>query len=387
MELIRRIFQAPTGSFFLFGPRGTGKSTWLQHSIPDALYVDLLDPQSFRTYLARPEALQELVEGSPDAKVIVVDEVQKAPHLLDVVHKLIEHCRRKPLQFILTGSSARKLKRTGVDLLAGRAVFKTLHPFMAAELGAQFDLERALRLGMLPLVLDSSDPEETLRSYVSLYLQEELQAEGLVRNVGNFARFLEAISLSHGSMLNTSAVARECKVNRKTTEGFVEILEDLLLGFRVQVFSRKAKRRLVHHPKFYLMDAGVFRSIRPRGPLDSPELVGGSSLEGLVAQHLRAWIAYSQSECTLHFWRTKTGTEVDFVLYGEETFAAIEVKASRTVSRKDVTPLKAFLEDYPQAQVCLLHGGRERRRIDGILCLPCEQFLRDLKPGLLPEMS
>lgn len=386
MELVRRIFHPPAGSFFLFGPRGTGKSTWLRQVLPQALYVDLLAPESLRTFLAAPETLRQLVEGNPKAKTVVVDEVQKAPQLLDVVHALMEERRDRNLQFVLTGSSARKLKRAGVDLLAGRAVLKTLHPFMAVELGTKFSLDRALRQGMLPLVWASADPEETLKSYVLLYLREEVQAEGLVRNVGSFARFLEAISLSHGSLLNTSEVARECQVGRKTAEGFVEILEDLLLGFRVPVFSRKAKRLLVQHPKFYYMDAGVFHSVRPRGPLDSPELIGGLSLEGLVAQHLRAWIAYTRSDHSLHFWRTKAGLEVDFVLYGEDTFAAIEVKAARTASAKDLAGLKAFRQDYPQAKVCLLHAGRERLRIDNIPCLPCEEFLRELTPGKWPAM-
>lgn len=319
--------------------------------------------------------------GHPHAKRVIIDEIQKVPALLDEVHRMIEMRPRQKIQFILTGSSARKLKRTGTDLLAGRALWKTLHPFLAAELGGQFDLTRHLQLGMLPLVLGSSNPEETLKSYVTLYLREEVQAEGLVRNVGNFSRFLEAISFSHASLLNTSEVARECQVNRKTVEGFVEVMEDLLLGFRLPIFSRRAQRILVQHPKFYYMDTGVFRSIRPKGPLDSPEEIGGACLEGLVAQQLRAWIAYSSREQTLCFWRTKAGLEVDFIIYGEDTFWAIEVKRSRTVSSKDLRSLKAFLEDYPQARALLLYGGRERLQIDKILCLPCEVFLRQLEPG------
>jgi len=381
MELVRRLFTVPKGSFFMFGPRGTGKSTWLRQNFPDAIYLDLLDPETFRAYLAHPERLREAIEGNPKARAIVVDEIQKVPALLDVVHKLIEEKNRRSLSFILTGSSARKLKRTGVDLLAGRLLLKTLHPFMAAELGPRFDLKTSLRLGMLPLVLGAAEPEETLKSYVSLYLQEEVQAEGLVRNIGNFSRFLEAVSLSHASLLSTSEVARECQVGRKTVEGFVEILEDLLLGFRLKVFSKRARRQLVHHPKFYYVDAGVFRSVRPKGPLDSPEEIGGACLEGLVAQHLRAWTAYSRGDHQIYFWRTRTGTEVDFVLYGEHTFLAVEVKSSKSVHSKDVRPLATFLEDYPQAQACLLYGGHERLRINGIPCLPCDEFLRQIVPN------
>ncbi len=381
MELIRRIFKAPEESFFLFGPRGTGKSTWLRQTFPDALYIDLLDHEAYRTFLARPERLGELIAGSNQVRTVIVDEIQKVPTLLDEVHRQIERSRERRVQFILTGSSARKLKRTGTDLLAGRAVLKTLHPFLAAELGSRFDFARNLELGMLPLVLDSSDPSETLKSYISLYLREEVQAEGLVRNIGNFTRFLEAMSFSHASLLNTSETARECQVPRKMAEGFIEILEDLLLGFRVTVFSRRAKRQLVQHSKFYYMDTGVFRSLRPKGPLDSPEEIGGLCMEGLVAQHLRAWIAYSRAERTMHFWRTKSGVEVDFVVYGEDTFFALEVKRSRNVSRKDVRPLLTFREDYPQAKTCLLYGGKERLMIHDVLCLPCEDFLL----GLIPD--
>lgn len=384
MELIRRIFVPPASSFFLFGPRGTGKSTWLRQNMPDAFFIDLLNPEEYRAYLSAPERLRQVVDAQPKVRQVVIDEVQKAPQLLDVVHGLIEHAPKRALQFVLTGSSSRKLKRAGVDLLAGRVLMRTLHPFMAAELGERFDLARALRLGMLPLVLGSSDPEETLRSYVSLYLREEVQAEGLIRNVGDFARFVEAISLSHGALLNTSEVARECQVNRKTADGFVQILEDLLLGFRLPVFTRRAKRRLVQHPKFYYMDAGVYRSLRPRGPLDLPEMIGGACLEGLVAQHLRAWIAYSRGEHSLYFWRTQAGLEVDFVLYGDSTFLALEVKSGRTASESDTRALRAFLEDYPQARACLLYGGRQRLQIGPVLCLPCQEFLASLRPDQPP---
>lgn len=381
MEMIERFFKAPLDSFFLFGPRGTGKSTWLKANFPDALFVDLLDPDTFRTYVSHPEQLRALVEGNPGKSKIVLDEIQKVPALLDVVHQLIEAKPRRPLQFILTGSSSRKLRRAGVDLLAGRVLLKTLHPFLAAELGDRFSLEPSLRLGLLPLVLAAKGPEDTLKSYVSLYLREEVQAEGLVRSIGNFSRFLEAISFSHASLLNSSEVARECQVGRKAVEGFVEILEDLLLGFRLNVFTRKAKRHLVQHPKFYYMDPGIFRTLRPKGPLDVPQEIGGASVEGLVAQQLRAWIAYGREDRKLYFWRTKSGVEVDFVVYGQDTFLAVEVKSSQRVHPKDVRPLKTFLEDYPQASACLLYGGRDRLSLGGIRCLPLAEFL----PRLIPD--
>ncbi len=381
MEFITRLFRAPKESYFLFGPRGTGKSTWLRQNYRNATYIDLLDQEVFRSYLARPERLRDVISGSSQTKTVILDEIQKVPSLLDEVHRLMEVPIGRQMQFILTGSSARKLKRGGTDLLAGRAILKTLHPFMATELGLRFDFARSLEIGMLPLVLNSGEPTETLKTYASLYLREEVQAEGLVRNIGNFARFLEAVSFSHASLLNTSQVARECQINRKTVEGFIDVLEDLLLGFRLQAFTKRAQRKLVEHPKFYYMDAGVFRSLRPKGPLDSPEEIGGACLEGLVAQHLRAWIAYSKGEKTLYFWRTRAGLEVDFIIYGEDTFLAIEVKRSRVISSKDVRPLRTFQEDYPKAKVCLLYGGKERIKINDVLCLPCEEFLTNLVPS------
>jgi len=373
-----RFFQKPQGSFFLFGPRGTGKSTWLRHHLKEALFIDLLDPETYRRFAARPERLRELVAGDPGKKAVVVDEIQKVPELLEVVHQLIEE--RQGCQFVLSGSSARKLKRAGVDLLAGRAALKTMHPFMAGELRKGFDLDQALQLGLVPLVVDAPSPRETLGAYAALYLREEVQMEGLVRNLGQFSRFLEVISISHGAVLNIAAVARECQVERKTAEGYVGVLEDLLLCFRLPVFSRRAKRNLIAHPKLYFFDVGVFRSLRPAGPLDAPGEIAGSALEGLVAQHLRAWNAYSGGHHTLSFWRTKPGNEVDFVVYGPEEFWAIEVKNSRSVRSQDLKGLRAFKEDYPEAQTLLLYRGEERLKVDHVLCLPCARFLKALRP-------
>ncbi len=379
MAEVRRFFHPPATHFFLFGPRGTGKSTWLRGSYPDALWIDLLRPEVERQLAARPERLRELVAGNPGRTVVVVDEVQKAPALLDVVHDLIE--RHTGHRFVLTGSSARRLRREGVDLLAGRALRRALHPFMAAELGERFDLDAALRHGLVPLVWSAPDPEETLRSYVALYLREEVQNEGLVRRFEGFARFLEAVSFSHGAVLNLAEVARECQVSRKTVEGYLSILEDLLLAFRIPVFTRRAQRRLVAHSKLFWFDAGVFRALRPAGPLDRPEEIAGAALEGLVAQHLRAWIDYSASDCTLSFWRTKSGTEVDFVVYGRDGFWALEVKHTGTVRPADLRGLRAFRDDYPEAALRLLHRGEEALEVDGIPCLPCADFLRRLAPG------
>lgn len=377
MATTRRFLRDPAGSFFLFGPRGAGKSTWLNATLPNAIRVDLLDPESQRLYQARPERLRELVAGHPEARDVVIDEIQKAPVLLDVVHQLVETDRQR--RFILTGSSARKLRRGAANLLAGRLVQAEMHPFMAAELGDAFNLPRALKIGLVPLVWTAPDPEATLRAYAALYLREEVQAEALVRNIGAFSRFLEAISFSHGSLLNLAEVARECQVGRKTVEGYLDILEDLLLSFRVPVFTRRAKRHLVAHDKFYYFDAGVYRSLRPAGPLDRPEEIEGLALEGLIAQHLRAWIAYRNGGEQLFYWRTKTGSEVDFIVYGPNIFAAWEVKRAARVHQGDLCALKAFREDYPEAEVALLYRGQDRLEIEGIPVIPCGMFLEQLR--------
>lgn len=331
---------------------------------------------------ARPERLRELVAAAPGDKDVVIDEVQKLPDLLEVVHGIIEE--KTGERFILTGSSARKLRRGGVNLLGGRAASKTLHPFMAAELGGQFDLGEALLSGMLPLIRDASNPAEALRGYNGLYIREEVQAEGLVRNVGAFSRFLEGISFSQAAVLNLANVARECHVNRKTVEGFLKILEDLLLAFRVPVFTRRAKRALAAHPKFFFFDTGVFRSNRPVGPLDSASEINGAALEGLVAQHLRAWCDYSSGQHRLYYWQTRTQTEVDFVIYGETGLYALEVKNSDRVRPEDLRGLRSFAEDYPESHRLFLYRGNKRLLLDGVLAVPVGEFLQNLTPGTFP---
>ena len=378
MELRTRFLPIPERSFFLFGPRGTGKTTWLEHRFPDALVINLLKPDVYREMIARPERLAEAVLGAPEKREILVDEVQRIPQLLHVVHDLIEsggHWR-----FILTGSSARKLRRGGVDLLAGRAIVRTLHPFMAAEL-PEFHLESALQTGLLPLVLAADEPREVLSAYVALYLEQEVRVEGWVRSIGSFSRFLEAISFSHATVLNLSNVAREAQVERRTVSGHLEILEDLLLSFSLPVFTRRAKRRTVAHPKFYFFDTGVYQSLRPRGSRDRPQEIEGAAPEGMVAQHLRTCIAYVDGEYRLFYWRTRSGVEVDFIVYGSGGFWAIEVKNSRRVRSEDLRALRAFKGDYPECELLLLYRGSERLRIGDVWALPVEEFLCGLHPA------
>ena len=380
MEIKKRYFNDPGVSYFLFGPRGTGKSTWLKMQYTkDVLYVDLLSPDLFRLYSARPERLKELIDGNPDKKIVIIDEIQKVPLLLDVVHQIIE--QKKNIRFILTGSSSRKLKRTGIDLLAGRAAYKTLHPFMASELGDDFNFEKALQYGLVPLVINSANPIETLNAYITLYMNEEVKMEGLVRNISDFSRFLEIISFSNGSILNNTEIARESQVGRKAVEGYISILEDILLAHKLPVFTKRAKRLLISHPKFYFFDVGVFRTIRPSGPLDSPHEIDGIALENLILQHLMAWNAYHGNGNKLYYWRTKAGVEVDFIIYGSDTLAAIEVKNAKNIRSNDLKGLKTFKNDYPEANCIFLYRGNEKLLKNGILCMPCNLFLKNLTPG------
>ncbi len=376
--LVKRFFESPKQSFFLFGPRGTGKSTLMQSLFPNALYINLLLSKTRERFRAFPDELIKEVKAFSNSLIVIIDEVQKIPELLAVVHSLIEE--KLGFVFILTGSSSRKLKRGGADLLAGRALIKFLDPFMASELKDAFLLERALKFGMLPLVWESEEPMEALYSYVSAYIDEEVQAEALVRNVGQFSRFLHVISFSHAQILNVNNIARESSVKRHTVDNFITILEDLLLAVRIEVFSFRAQRELSQHPKFYFFDAGIFRALRKIGPGDRSEEIEGPALEGLVFQHLRGWLHYTKVKHDLYFWRTKSGLEVDFIIYGETNFYAIEVKNNSTVSPEDLRGLTHFIEDYPNAIPLLLYRGPKVLH-KKILCLPVDEFLKQLRPN------
>jgi predicted AAA+ superfamily ATPase len=373
---IKRDITIPESSFFLFGPRGTGKSTYVKELIDNnTLYIDFLDPDIFRTYSAFPETLIKAVNAALPQKVII-DEVQKIPQILDVVHKIMVE---KKIKFILTGSNARKLKKTGADLLGGRACYCKMHPFTARELGSSFSINRALKTGLIPVIESSPDASKSLSAYVDIYLREEIMAEGLVRNLGSFSRFLEIISFSHGSVMNVSNIARACQTGRGIITGYIEILEDLLLAYRLPVFSKRAKRKTAVHPKFYFFDNGLYRRLRQRGPLDIESEITGPALEGLVGQHLRAWINLALPDSGLWYWRSLAGNEVDFVIYGGNTFVAVEVKNAKVLNPADYSGLNSFGDDYPEAKLILLYMGSIAMKHRNILVIPVETFLRD--PG------
>ena len=361
-------------SFFLFGPRGTGKTTWLAHRVPDALFINLLRSDFYLPLSANPAHLRALI-GERPAGWIVIDEIQRVPELLNEVHDLIES---KGHSFILTGSSARKLRRGAVNLLAGRALTYHMHPLIAAEQGEAFDLANSLNLGHLPARFSEPDPARYVRDYVQTYLREEIMQGGLTRNIGNFSRFLEVASFSQGSVLNISDVARDAHIQRSVAESYVSILEDLLIAVRLPVFTRRSKRQLITHSKFYYFDAGVFRAIRPTGPLDSGAEIDGPALETLVLQELRAVNDYHALGYDLHFWRTKHGLEVDFVLYGPRGLLALAIKRAKGVNSVDLRALREFRKDYPEASCIVLYGGAEHLVLDGIRILPIAGALRGL---------
>ena len=370
-----RLLRAPKNkSFFLFGPRGVGKTTWVKATFPDAVYIDLLEAEVFNDLLANPQRLENLIpKGYKDW--VIIDEIQRIPELLNEVHRLIEKYRYK---FILTGSSARKIRRGGINLLGGRALTYQMHPLTSIELGDDFNIDHSLKYGHLPCVYTEDDPKSYLESYVKIYLEEEVRQEGLTRNLNAFARFLETATFSQGSVLNISNVARECAVERKVVENYFNILEDLLVGYRLPVFTKRTKRRLVRHSKFYFFDVGVYRTLRPKGPLDMVETIEGVAFESLLFQELRAIISGLGMDYKMYYWRTSSNMEVDFVLYGEKGIFAFEVKRTAKVSSKLLSSLKSFLRDYPQAKAFFIYGGKRLMHEGEIEIYPLNSFLKKL---------
>lgn len=365
-------------SFFLFGPRGTGKTTWVKSAFPNAVYLDLLEAEVFNDLLANSQRLENFIPKNFKDWVII-DEVQRVPELLNEVHRLIEKYKYR---FVLTGSSPRKLKRKGPNLLAGRALTYSLHPLTSIELGKDFDLNHSLTYGQLPCVYTETNPKGYLESYVKTYLEEEIQQEGLTRNLGAFSRFLEAASFSQGSILNISSIARDCAIERKVVENYFSILEDLLIAYKIPVFTKRAKRRIISHPKFYFFDAGVYKTLRPMGPLDMPEEAQGAAFETLLFQELYAVNAYLDLGYKIFYWRTSNNIEVDFVLYGPKGIKAFEVKRTGRISSAMLKGLKFFLKDYPSAKAFFLYGGERRLREKDIEIIPIKDALKDL-PAIL----
>jgi uncharacterized protein len=379
---IERIAKKVAGSFFLFGPRGSGKSMWLRHAYPDAHVVNLLDEATYQRLLANPALFAaELRSLQPDAWVLV-DEIQRLPNLLNEVHKFIEE---KRIQFILCGSSARKLKRAGVNLLGGRALKCFMHPFLPEELGLQFDLNAALQHGLLPIVWDAPDRAATLDAYSQLYLREEIQAEALVRNLSGFARFLPIAALCHGQTINLSNIAREAGVARTTVAGHLEILEETLMCFRLPAFDSKLRVRERKLPKLYWCDPGIVRSMkRNRGAVVQEER--GALFEGLVAQTLRAYRDYRNLCDELFYWAPadSRATEVDFLMKRGPAYLAVEVKSGGRFSETWCRGLRA-IAPLPglRRRIAVYPEGPALRTRDDIDVLPFARFAAELAAGTI----
>lgn len=381
VAMYTRELPTPRGAFFLFGPRGTGKSTWIRSRFEDALVVNLLGADSMLRYERDPAQFRTEVLAHPRRRWIVIDEVQRVPRLLDEVHFLMEEHGYK--HFALTGSSARKLKRGAANLLAGRAVVKKLFPLTSAELAFSVPAAQLLHYGAMPLSVNAQDDdarEEFLRAFVTTYLAEEIKAEGLVRNLGGFSRFLEVASLAAGQTTNVSGIARDAGVSRETARGYFEVLSDTLIGSWLPAYRPRAKVKEVALPKFYWFDAGVLHAAAGGFDQPRPSDWEGVLLEHLVHHEIQSRIHYAGVKGSLGYWATPSGSEVDFVWWHGRNVVAIEVKHGREFRREYGKGIAAFLAGTAAKSYIVYRGDRELQ-IDGTRVLPLETFLRRLHAG------
>jgi predicted AAA+ superfamily ATPase len=380
--MLRRILKVPEQSFFLLGPRGTGKSTWLRATFSDAHVIDLLSEETYQRLLANPGQFADELRAVSNGSWVIVDEIQRLPGLLNEVHRFMEERR---LNFVLCGSSARKLKRGGVNLLAGRALRRSMHPFVPEELGEQFDLEEMLRYGSLPIVWDSTAKQETLSAYAQLYLKEEIQAEALVRNLPGFARFLPIAALFHGQTVNVTNIAREAGVARTTVMGYLDILEETLLCFRLPAYEAKLRVRERRLPKWYWCDPGIVRSMKRVTNTLAPE-EKGSLFEGMVAQVLRAYKDYRGMFDDMYYWApsARSAMEVDFILVRGSGLIAVEAKSGNTFTDAWCKGLRAIapLEGL-QRRIVVYPRGPAMRTEDGIHAVPFKHFADELAADTL----
>jgi predicted AAA+ superfamily ATPase len=389
MAFLQRALQLPDltkQTVFLWGPRKVGKSSWIKRSLPDATYIDLLKSDVLSDYASKPSLLRERYHKplhSGPRPTIVIDEIQKCPQLLDEVHWLIENT---PQRFLLTGSSARKLRREHANLLGGRAWRREMRPLTSTEInagtGGSFDVERAIVQGLVPSHYLATDWKEEIRGYVSDYLVEEIAQEGAVRSLPSFSNFLRIASISNAELLNYTNVAREVGVSAKVVRGYFEILEDTLLGFRIAPWSKSKNRRMVETEKFYLFDVGVSNYLSRRAPAyGTPEF--GKSFEHFILMELLAYQSYRAPEMEVRFWRTSNQQEVDFIINDKEM--ALEIKASSRTSLVDCKHLTTLREDGPIRHRVLISFDQEPKTVadtfGAILILPWQHFLARLWQG------
>ncbi|MEA3545586.1 MAG: AAA family ATPase, partial [Thermodesulfobacteriota bacterium] len=367
-------------TFFLWGPRQTGKSTLLRATYPGAIWIDLLKAEEFRRYLHHPEFLRQELPDNDSGCFVVIDEIQKIPALLDEVHWLHEN---RNVRFALCGSSARKVKRGHANLLGGRAIRYEMFGFIAAELRPSFDLTRMLNHGYLPRIYLANQPQRLLNAYVANYLKEEIAAEGLVRNLPVFSEFLNMAALSDAESVNFSTIARDCGVSSPTIKEYFQILEDTLLGKWLPSFRKRPKRRTVALSKFYFADVGVVNFLAKRGAIEPGSELFGKAFENWCFHELNAYNIYSDAFAQFSYWRLAGGTEVDFIV--NDMAVAIEVKASRNIAAKHLKGLRSLSIDHPEVKMRILVCCEDKARTteDGILIVPADKFVEKLWQGEL----
>lgn len=373
---------APKESFFLWGPRQSGKSLLLKTTYPSAIWYDLLKTDLYVQMTEKPSLLREelLARQAEENHFVVIDEIQKVPRLLDEVHWLIENT---DFVFGLCGSSARKVRKGHANLLGGRAVRYELFGLVSEELGNEFDLVRIINHGYLPRHYLSESPEKLFRSYINDYLKEEIAAEALVRNLPTFSNFLNAVALSDTELVNYSTIARDCGVSSPTVKEYFQILIDTMLASFLQAYRKRPKRRVIGAPKFYFSDIGVVNSLAKRGRLEPGSELFGKAFENWVFHELSAYRVYSDLYYDLNYWRLASGIEVDFIVNDMEL--AIEAKASARINSDHLRGLREVIHDHPKLKRRVVASLEERSRKteDGIEILPAKEFAKQLWAGAL----
>ena len=362
-------------SVFLWGARQVGKTTLLENQYPKARYYDLLQSTEFERLYRRPSLLSEELETALEGELVIIDEIQKVPQLLDEVHRLIQ---KKGLRFILSGSSPRKLKRIGANLLGGRALKKTLFPLVSAEI-PDFDLLKAVNNGMIPRHYAVNNPWDRFRAYIGVYLNEEIREEAISRKLNSFSRFLEVAAFSNTEMVVYKNIAQDCGIDHRTVKEYFEILQDTLIGYLIPGFSATKKRRAISAPKFYYFDVGVANYLCNRKNIEQGTDAFGHAFEHLIIQELIAYLNYNNSDEVLTYWRTSSGYEVDAIIGNGRV--AIEIKSSNEVNSRHLKGLKAFLEDFSDARAIVVSMDKSKRILNGVEIFPANDFLKALWNG------
>ena len=359
-------------SIFFWGARQTGKSTLLKTLFPNALWFDLLLSDEYERLSKKPELLREIILANRNVSLVIIDEIQRLPDLLNEVHWLISNHK---VRFILSGSSPRKILRGGFNLLGGRALRYELYPLISVEI-PDFDLIRALNHGLLPRHYDSANPRKLLSSYIGCYLQDEIVAEARIRNVHTFSRFLEVAALTNGEMINYTNIASDCGISAKTIKEYFQILEDTLIGRYLPSFQKRPKRRVITAPKFYMFDIGITNYLLNRTKIEKGTELFGKAFEHFIYQEIYAHSRYSDVNYPMYYWRTASQIEIDFVLGDHEV--AIEVKATDQATVRHLKGLKAFAEEYDVKKLILVSNDPLPRLVDDIEILPWKVFLERL---------